>query len=579
MISVRTHPDKMPEDMELAEFERRVQHGDIGPKHRVCFPLVTGDKFVEASELEIFRGLYQADSLTFKRYFHLGRIPWLTSLVIALLCYTHLAWYTADGRGTEPLLEHGAKSLPLMLERGQWWRLVTANFVHVSNWHLVVNAIFLFNLGGPAEAIFRRLDYLLLLCAAAIGATGVSAILNPTVSCGASGMVFGIWGGLAVFGVRYRAMLPERYQRYFIGSVIPYSIFALYQGVVMPGIDNWSHLGGLLAGSSVALLMPPRLLKPRDPAAILKLLAMSLVAMVIAMGSWFPTGVGELATNRYFPRNGLVVPVPDTWHRLLEGRQPNKETYAFHNRAGPTVGFETRIENSPQELRTFVREFVHQDLANQLQTNRAQGLRIGEPIDATIAGHPAKRIHADIVTPTTKSQWDYYLVVRGYYRYVISFSAPMWLYASYKPVFEGIAESTRIIDPDILTTARTAQRTDSTARSEAELGRALALAGQTTEAWTVLRNAAMRWPKSGEPFATQARLLYEAGNSEADTCVLVRHALQHQEWTPDLLALAIDLHVGCDELPTAKRMLAAARKRFPEQDRFDAYSLAPPNNP
>ncbi|MEC9464312.1 MAG: rhomboid family intramembrane serine protease, partial [Myxococcota bacterium] len=243
MIRLRRGPDDPIEELELEEFEERIRAGKVNPSFEVSFPVITGDRFVQAKELELFKGLYRTDLLNFKRHFHLGRVPWLTTSIIGLLCLIHFTIAPPIQGGSGALLQRGAKSLPLMIELGQWWRLLTANLIHVSGWHLAVNCLFLFNLGGPAEAMFRRLDYGLVMIFSGLGGMALSALVNPAVSCGASGMVFGIWGAVATFGVRYRNLLPERYRRYFIRSVIPYSIFALYMGIAMPGIDNWGHLG------------------------------------------------------------------------------------------------------------------------------------------------------------------------------------------------------------------------------------------------------------------------------------------------------------------------------------------------
>src|SRR5690606_24980708 len=159
------------EEMELAEFERRAREGDIAPQHQVCFPAVTGDAFVPARDLELFRGLYAAGAITFKRYFNLGRVPYLTGALMAVLLLTFLKWQgAADGAlplSDSDLLQKGAKSRPLIVELGQWWRLLTANLLHGSWVHLIGNLIFLLNLGGAAEAVFRRLDFLLVLVASA----------------------------------------------------------------------------------------------------------------------------------------------------------------------------------------------------------------------------------------------------------------------------------------------------------------------------------------------------------------------------------------------------------------------------
>ncbi|MBT6488404.1 MAG: rhomboid family intramembrane serine protease, partial [Deltaproteobacteria bacterium] len=374
MILVRKDSLGLIEEFDLDEFEEKVRKGQIGPHMEICFPVVTGDRFVVARDLELYQGLYQTDVLNFKRYFHLGRIPWLTISLIALLCCVHYWWPEPPGRSADRLLQRGAKSLPLMLELGQWWRLLTANFIHVSGWHLLVNCLFLFNLGGPAEAIFRRLDYIFILVATALGGTLLSTLVNPAVSCGASGIVFGVWGASATFGVRYRNMLPKRYRRYFIGSVIPYSVFALYMGIAMPGIDNWGHLGGLLIGSGLACFLPARMLRPQDPWATSKILILAITALVIALGANFAAGTGDLVRNHYYPRNGLIVAVPQNWLTLVEEREINTENYAYHNEASVVIAFETREVNHPSNLEEFTREFLEVDFAQQLELHNTRGL-------------------------------------------------------------------------------------------------------------------------------------------------------------------------------------------------------------
>ena len=91
MILLRRGPEESTEEMELEEFEERIRAGQINPSFEVCFPVITGDRFVQAKDLELFKGLYRTDLLNFKRYFHLGRVPWLTMGVIALLCFIHLS--------------------------------------------------------------------------------------------------------------------------------------------------------------------------------------------------------------------------------------------------------------------------------------------------------------------------------------------------------------------------------------------------------------------------------------------------------------------------------------------------------
>jgi len=530
----------------------------------VCFPVVTGYEFVPARELEIFKGLYQTGPITFRRYFNLERAPWLTLTVIAILCGTYFWWQNGNGSSTEDLLQKGAKSRSLMVELGQWWRLLSANFLHVSGWHLGVNAIFLFNLGGPAEAIFRRLDYLLVLAVSAIGATAMSTMINPTLSCGASGIVFGVWGATAVFGIRYRALLPDKYRRYFIGSVIPYSIFVLYFGVVMPGIDNWAHLGGLLSGSAVALFLPARLLAPKDRFIVIKLLVLAILCLGIAGASFYQFGPGPLTQHRYFARNGLAVPIPQRWFELVSRRDPKTETHAFHNRAGVVIGLETSLESRPVDLENATSQFIEIDLASELEFNETQGARILDPIKVSVGGYPANHIRTEIMTPKTAQRSDYYIIVRGYYRYILSLSSPLWLTDDYAPILDKVLEQTRVVEPDILQAAHVAVTESSNPATQAHLAQALILAGEAEAGWKTLERAISKWPTAGEPTAVAAKIHHAEQTQPKRACTLVAHALEHREWTPELIILAFNLLKDCDEMENAIKVLEAGILRFPK---------------
>lgn len=506
MIRWRRRPGESPEEVSLEEFERRARAGEIQPHHEICFPAVTGEQFVPAADLELYRGLYASGLLNFKRYFHLARMPYLTLGIIGLLCGIYFLWQGGAPHATDDLVRLGAKSPVLMIELGQWWRLITANFLHVSTWHLAVNAIFLFNLGGPTEAIFRRLDYVLVIVAGALGTTLVSTIANPTVSCGASGIVFGVWGAAAVFGVRHRELLPDRYRRYFIGTVIPYAVVALYLGFAIPGVDNWGHLGGLIGGSATALFLPARLLQPRDRLVPAKLAVLALVALTLAVVSRMPAGPGALTMHRYYPNGGLAVPVPLRWHMVVSERDRGTETYAFGNGAGVSIGVQAQRRALPVERADIGRRFVEGSLAQQFERTGVRGLRLSDPQPTMLAGLAAERIEADILTPDFLAHATYIVAARGYYHYVISFTSPQWIAADYHDTLDAILAAIEIGEPDELLTARRRLESEETPVRHARLAVALAHAGDIDAARVALNEARNRWPKSSILVETEARL-------------------------------------------------------------------------
>ena len=198
-------------------------------------------------------------------------------------------------------MERGAKSVDLMFELQQWWRLVTTGWVHVSEFHLGINVLFLLNLGGPAEAVFRRRDYALILMSSLLVSSGLSAWMNPVVSAGASGVVFFIRGAHVVCCFRFRRLLPPRYRRYFVYSVTPYALFALYIGFIMSNVDHFAHIGGVIGGSLAAATMKPRLLwKPESLYRAGVLLAIPILIIGIAYISRTASRLRELPVTGRF---------------------------------------------------------------------------------------------------------------------------------------------------------------------------------------------------------------------------------------------------------------------------------------
>ena len=84
------------EDLDLSDFEARVRRGEVSPQCLVRFPVVTGDGFVPACDLEVWRSLHQPRRAHFARAFSLLRFPWLTTFVIFLNLGIHL-WTVRSG--------------------------------------------------------------------------------------------------------------------------------------------------------------------------------------------------------------------------------------------------------------------------------------------------------------------------------------------------------------------------------------------------------------------------------------------------------------------------------------------------
>lgn len=130
---------------------------------------------------------------------------------------------------------------------GEWYRLITAAFLHGSILHIAFNMYVLFALGPTLERILGHVRYLVLYLAAALGGSIASYAFSDmrTLSVGASGAIFGLMGALVVAGRRLRYDITQVLILIGVNVVI---------GFLASGVDWRAHLGGLAVGAAVAAI-------------------------------------------------------------------------------------------------------------------------------------------------------------------------------------------------------------------------------------------------------------------------------------------------------------------------------------
>jgi membrane associated rhomboid family serine protease len=152
------------------------------------------------------------------------------------------------------IFEHGALFIQRIdssgavvgLAEGEWYRLLTAAFLHYGPIHLAMNMLAVWWIGRPLEDWLGPLRYVLLYVVAGIAGSAGALIASPdAVTVGASGAIFGILGA---------AIVLERQQTYVLGgSAITLLVVNLAFTFAVPGISIGGHLGGL-AGGALAIL-------------------------------------------------------------------------------------------------------------------------------------------------------------------------------------------------------------------------------------------------------------------------------------------------------------------------------------
>ena len=188
-----------------------------------------------------------------------GRVTWM------LVALNIAAWLGAIVFGADPLRPTAAQLLLLggnaasEVQQGQWWRLLTSSFLHIGPVHLALNMLGLLLVGPTVERLYGHWLFLLLYIGAALAGSAASLHFSASsgVSVGASAAVFGCAGTLLTMLVRHRRQLPQKFGRQALAGIVLVIVAALVQGLA-PGVDNAAHVGGLLAGIALALILPGR---------------------------------------------------------------------------------------------------------------------------------------------------------------------------------------------------------------------------------------------------------------------------------------------------------------------------------
>ena len=175
----------------------------------------------------------------------------LTVFAIMLMVGAGL-WHGSDG----VQLAWGANFGPATQD-GQWWRLFTAMFVHFGIVHLALNMWALWDVGRLVERLYGRLRFAVLYLGSGIVGNLLSLVVqgNQAVSGGASGAIFSLYGALLVFLWRERRQVDRGEFRWLFGAASVFILLIFGMGLIVPGIDNAAHAGGLVAGALLGRLL------------------------------------------------------------------------------------------------------------------------------------------------------------------------------------------------------------------------------------------------------------------------------------------------------------------------------------
>ena len=134
------------------------------------------------------------------------------------------------------------------IRKGEIYRLLTCAFLHANIFHLLFNCYSLYVIGSQIEGFMGKCKYIVIYLFSALCGALMSMIFSGnSISIGASGAIFGLIGSLLYFGYHYRVYLGNVIK----SQIIPLLVINLAIGFMSMGIDNFAHIGGLLAGTLI----------------------------------------------------------------------------------------------------------------------------------------------------------------------------------------------------------------------------------------------------------------------------------------------------------------------------------------
>ncbi len=190
----------------------------------------------------------------------------------------------------EMAIRFGASGAPIVFEFGRWWTILSAGWLHGGLLHIGFNMYWVHQLGPTMARLYGTgRAAIIYLVSSALGFLVTSALpvfapwvplTHQGVTLGASAAVFGWLGALLCYSRRTGSRM---FLRQVLGMAIPLVLF----GLLIPGIDNWAHLGGLAGGYLLASMYSPD--KPESSGEVLValvLLVVSVLAVPFSFLSW-----------------------------------------------------------------------------------------------------------------------------------------------------------------------------------------------------------------------------------------------------------------------------------------------------
>lgn len=133
----------------------------------------------------------------------------------------------------------------------EYYRLITGTLLHGNIVHLLTNCYALYIVGKQIESFYGKGKMLIIYIFSGLCGSLLSISLSEYASVGASGAIFGLMGSLLYFGYYYRVYLGSTWKN----NILPVIVLNLILGFIVPGIDYFAHIGGLIGGILISMAL------------------------------------------------------------------------------------------------------------------------------------------------------------------------------------------------------------------------------------------------------------------------------------------------------------------------------------
>jgi rhomboid protease GluP len=538
------------EELTFSEFERRVQDGSVPADTPIRFEVVTGRRFVPVGELELYEALAGTGIGDFRERLRKLGAPLFTAILLGLQLRLYL--FSLSGENRSYLIENFANWSPAVFEQAQIYRLLSYGFVHVDFSHFLINALFIAYLGWNLERGFGHRNFITVWIAAVFLGGAMSILMTPMrPSIGASAGAFGLLAASVVFGWKHGGQIPKRAAKFFGWGVLPYLVFSLAMGFNSSSVDNWGHIGGLLAGGLLATVLEPEAYK-KSAEQNQKLRTVIFTSIVLISYLFVFKGAIFVRLEQHEER-GFTTMHPATWERNWT---PSGD------RGWVSPSFRASIvSKTAQYEHALSLEGAVDAFAGQIEVWGDEVSKIGS---REVSWGPFRGVEVQYVFTIRGVEQGLRAVVvpRGRYLHMIYIQTDLSQYARYEELSRRLLDSARITPPPGLLRARTiALSPDSDPVDHLALGVEASRAGYFLEASQAFNSALDEASDEVAEEAAVGLIALYIDYGEGITLLQVQELAERFEMVSSVQLAAADVFIKNGEDESASRLIISAWER------------------